>query len=188
MERALEEKTVNGVHVMDLQATIEAVRHNPALGQSRFQIKNRWMGRALNRTTIGDFYVAGQMRKHKTALILDNDEAEVLLGEDRAANPVEYLLHALAGCVTTTTVYHAAARGIHIRTIETEIEGELDVQGLLQTNPQVRTGFQNIRIKMKIDSDAEGEKLEELKRLYQFSPVLGTLTRPAQIQFQVETK
>lgn len=182
---ALKTKTLNGVNLLALHDTIKAIRTQPSLGASKFRIRNQWQGRALNRTTVGDFFVAGQERQHKKKFVYDNDEADILLGEDNGANPVEYLLHALAGCVTTTTVYHAAARGIQIHKLETEIEGDIDLQGLLQTNPEVPAGFQNIRVRMTIESDAQAEKLEELKKLYLLSPVFGTLTHPANIEVQM---
>src|SRR5690606_19318784 len=112
---------------------------------------------------IGQFFCAGEEHTHKQRFVFRNDEGYVLLGNDDAANPVEFVLHALAGCVTTTTVYHAAARGIHIDELETTLEGDLDLQGLLQTDPSVPSGYQAIRVEMRIKSDAKPEQIEELK-------------------------
>ncbi len=109
---AVKEKRVNGVNVYELHDTIKALRENPGLGRACFRASNQWKGQALNETQIGKFYCAGEERTHKTKFVFQNDEAHALLGNDEAANPVEFILHALAGCVTTTTVYHAAARGI----------------------------------------------------------------------------
>lgn len=183
---ALKEKRVNGVHLMNLHDTIKAVRQNPELGRSRFRATNQWLGQALNRTTIGDYFAAGQERRHKTTFVFENDEGEVLLGNDQAANPVEFILHALAGCVTTTTVYHAAALGINIHSLETTLEGDIDLRGFLGLSEEVPCGYQNIRVTMKIKSDAPAEKIEKLKQLYRFSPVFDTLTRAVDVNVTVE--
>lgn len=179
-------KTVNGVSLNDLHGTIKAIRGEPALGKAVFRASNKWLGRALNRTTIGNYYCAGAERSHKKPFVFDNDEGDVLLGEDNGANPVEFVLHALAGCVTTTTVYHAAARGITIDELETTLEGDLDLQGMFALDPKVPSGYQNIRVTMKIKSDAPPEKLEELKNFYKLSPVFGTLTSPVNVAVRVE--
>ena len=183
---AKNEIRVNGVSLQDLHSTIKAVRNEPSLGAARFRATNTWKGQALNQTELGKFFCAGEEHAHKKKFILQNDEGYVLLGNDDAPNPVEFILHALAGCVTTTTVYHAAARGINIEQLETTLEGDLDLQGMLQTDPSVPCGYKNIRISMAIKSDASGEKLEELKSLFRFSPVFDTLTRAVDVQVNVQ--
>jgi uncharacterized OsmC-like protein len=110
-----------------------------------------------------------------------------LLGNDDAANPVEFILHGLAGCLTTTTVYHAAAHGINIQSLETTLEGDLDLQGLLQTDPTVPSGYQEIRVSMKIKSDAKEDQLESLKNFYRFSPVFDTLMRPVKVNVSINS-
>lgn len=178
-------KTVNGVRVGDLHATISAVRQEPSLGKAIFRARNQWQGQALNETEIGNFFCAGEEREHKQKFTYQNDEGYVLLGNDDAANPVEFVLHGLAGCVTTTTVYHAAAHGIHIDEMETILEGDLDLQGLLQTDPSVPSGYQGIRVSMKIKSDASDKQLKMLKTFYKYSPVFDTLTRAVEVKVDV---
>lgn len=189
MEQAMsanEPRRINGVDVSALHDTIKAVRDNPNLGEAHFRASNLWLGQALNETEIGDFYCAGEERKHLKTLVYRNDEGLVLLGRDEAANPVEFVLHALAGCITTTTVYHAAAHGISIDEIETKLEGSLDLRGLLQTDPSVPSGYQNIHVSMKIKSNAQPEQLEKLRNFYRFSPVFDTLTRPVKVEVVTE--
>jgi len=181
----IKEKSVNGVNLAALHDTIKTIRTRPELGASTFRLSNQWIDQALNRSTVGDFFVAGEERKHKRTFVFENDEGEVLLGKDEGANPVEFILHALAGCIITTTVYHAAAHGINIKKLETTLEGDLDLRGLLAISSEVPSGYQDIRVSLKIESDASGEKLEKLKGFYKLSPVLGTLTRPAKIDVAV---
>jgi uncharacterized OsmC-like protein len=177
---------VNGVNINDLHGTISAVRKEPSLGKAIFRARNQWKGQALNETEIGDYYCAGEERQHKQKFLFQNDEGYVLLGNDDAPNPVEFILHGLAGCITTTTVYHAAAHGIHIDELETTLEGTLDLQGMLQTNPSIHCGYESITVSMNIKSNATEEQLELLKGFYKFSPVLDTLTRAVNIGVNVE--
>lgn len=188
-EAAIKESSrVNGVPVEDLHETIRAVRGNPELGRASFSATNKWLGQGLNETEIGTFHCAGEDRTHVRKFVFRNDEPHVLLGKDEGANPVEFVLHALAGCVTTTTVYHAAARGIKIDELETTLEGDLDLQGLLQTDPSVPSGYQNIRVKMNIKSDADEKQLAELKQFFAYSPVFDTLTRAVKVDVDVNVK
>jgi uncharacterized OsmC-like protein len=128
----------------------------------------------LNRSTIKEFYGAGaEDTTRTTAFVMDNNEPDVLLGSDTAANPVEYLLHALAGCLTTSLVYHAAARNIPVEFVSSSYEGELDLRGFLGIDPQVRKGYQNILVKFDIKGNlSETQKQELLAIAQQFSPVL----------------
>lgn len=106
------QQTTNGVDVQRLGATVQAIQEMPALARFQFRAANRWIDGGHNQTTIRGFYGAGQEdTSRKATFVLDNDEPDVLLGRDNGPNPVEYVLHALAGCITTTLVYHAAARG-----------------------------------------------------------------------------
>jgi uncharacterized OsmC-like protein len=113
----------------------------------------------------------------------------VLLGEDHGPNPVEYVLHALAGCLTTSLVYHAAAQGIRIDEVESTYEGDIDLHGFLGLSDEVRNGYQNIRVTFKIKADAPPEKLEELLLLAQKrSPVFDTVSNPVSVTVSLEAE
>ena len=117
------------------------------------------------------------------------DEPEGLGGTDHAANPVEFLLHALAGCVTTTTVLHAAARGIHIHKLSTELVGNIDVQGLLALDDSVPVGYESISIKMDIEADCSDEEIDELIAFAkQHSPVCSTVCKPVPVTLEREKR
>ena len=181
-----QKKATNGVDTQALVEVIDAFQTDPGLGTSKFRISNRWIDGDTNVSTVEKFYVAGKEHSHCQTFTLESGEPPVLLGKDQAVNPVEYVLHALAGCITTSTVVHAAARGIKIQSIETAIEGELNLNGFLQTEKDVRPGYEKIRIHMKVVSDATGEKLEELKRLHTFSPVFDTIKNPVNFDVVIE--
>lgn len=121
----------NGVNVTALFETIEAVKQNAGLARFQFRATNQWMDGGQNRSRIQGFYGCGSDDTTRTQpFVLNADEPPVLLGNDSAPNPVEYVLHALAACLTTTLAYHAAARGIEIENVDTAIEGDLDLERL----------------------------------------------------------
>lgn len=184
------QKTMNGVNLDQLFGTINAVQETPRLAGFKFRASNRWINGGHNRTTIKDFYGAGQEDTSRAEpFVMDNDEPAVLLGTDNGANPVEVVLHALAGCLTTSLVYHAAAQGIRIDEVESQFEGDLDLQGFLGLSDEVRNGYENIRVTFKITADAPQEKLEELCRLAQKrSPVFDIISNPVPISVRLATR
>ncbi|MBK7869367.1 MAG: OsmC family protein [Saprospiraceae bacterium] len=184
MEATLKKvRTVNGVNVKRLYDTIQAVKANPSLKDFRFRAVNEWIDCGHNRSTIKDFYGAGQEDTTRDKpFVLDNDEPDVLLGANNGANPVEYVLHALAGCITTSLVYHAAARGIHVESITSTYEGYIDLRGFLGIDPDVPRGYQNIQVTFDIKGDLTQEQKQQLIELGQnYSPVFGTITNPVKV-------
>jgi uncharacterized OsmC-like protein len=179
-------EAVNGIDLETLRSTIETVRHDPEMGKCRFRASNRWIGGNHNCTTVTGFYCARQDIAHRQPFELHADEPALLAGEDQHANPVEYLLKALAACVTTSMVAHAATRGIHIDELESEIEGDLDMNGYLGLSDDVPKGYTNIRVRFKVKTDEEN--LEKLKSLAEFSPVYNTIINGANVDIEVESK
>jgi uncharacterized OsmC-like protein len=177
---------VNGLDMDAAKQTIAAIKADPLLGQFRFRAKNRWINGGENRSTIRDFYGAGREDDSRDRdFTFTNGEPPVLLGNNEGANPVEFLLHALAGCVTTTTVLHAAARGITVFELSTELEGEIDVQGLLGLDEGISPGYQQIRIRMHIAADCSDEELDDLLGFAQaHSPVCTTICRPVAVMIE----
>jgi uncharacterized OsmC-like protein len=175
--------TRNGMNLEQMTQTVDAIKARPMLAQFQFRARNRWIDGGENRSTIKDFYGAfSEDTSRKVAFEFTNGEPPVLLGNNEGANPVEFLLHALAGCVTTTTVLHAAARGIEIRSLATELEGDLDLQGFLGLDESVPAGYREIRIRMKIDADCSEEELDALlKFAHGHSPVCTTVCRPVPV-------
>jgi uncharacterized OsmC-like protein len=168
---------VNGVDRQKLFGTIEAVKADPSLGRFEFRLFNQWVDGGENRSRIDEFYGAGQEMKHVRPFFLVNDEPEVLLSGDKAPNPVEYVLHALAGCLTTSLVYHAAARGVAVKGVTTRFEGDLDLRGFLGLSNDVRRGFQAIRVTFDIDADCDdAAKAELITMAKTYSPVFDIVS------------
>jgi len=179
-------KRVNGINLDILNETVNAIQNDPGLGKCRFRARNKWVDGNHNCTSIFDFYGAKQEMTHKQEFELHADEPPILAGEDEGANPVEHLLHALASCVTTGIVAHAAVRGIHIEELESELEGDLDMNGFLGLDPNVPKGYTNIRMKFKVKTDPK--HIEQLESFAQFSPVLNTITKSAQVEVEIEPR
>lgn len=164
---------INGVNVDALNETVQAIRTTPAIADFKFRAQNEWIDGGHNRSSIQGFYGGCQEdESRKQPFVFNADEPPILLGEDRGANPVEYVLHALAACITTSLVYHAAARGIEVEGVRSRYEGDLDLHGFLGLNPKVRKGYKKIRIHFEIAGDMTQEQKEMLVKLgRQFSPV-----------------
>ena len=159
---------VNGVDVEQVTQVIQLIQADAAYGQFQFRARNQWHGGALNRSEFQDYSGANTELSRAQPFHFDNDEPPLLDGGDQAPNPVEYLLHALAGCLTTSLVYHAAVRCIEIASCESQLEGDIDLRGLFGLADDVRKGYQAVRVVMQVKSTASTATLQELAR---FSPV-----------------
>ncbi len=178
---------INGVNVGDLFGTIDAVKSTPAIAKFNFRIRNQWKGAARNQSLVDTYHGACQDHLRAKPFILEADEPAVLLGKDTAANPVEHLLHALAACLTTSMVYHAGARGIELEQVESTFEGDIDLHGFLGLDPNVRKGYQGIRVTFRIKADVPDAQLEEIVRLGTgHSPVFDSLTRGVPVTVNAE--
>ena len=180
------EKIVNGVNVSGLFDAIDTIKKRPEMGKYNFRATNKWINGTENHTTVNSFYGACQTFSRKKSHVFVKDEPESLLGTDKGANPVEYLLAGLAGCVTTSIVCHAAAKGIKIESIESRLEGDIDLQGLFQIDQSVNPGYSSIDMSFRIKSDASDEELEELLEIAKnVSPVGNTISRPTPINVRL---
>ena len=178
---------INGVDVNGLCATIDAVKATPSIAKFKFRINNRWEGGGQNRSTVNQFYGACQEQSRQKAFLLEADEPALLLGKDLAANPAEHLLHALASCMTTSMIYHAATQGIQIEEVESSFEGDIDLHGFLNLDDKVRKGYEGIRVNFKIKADVPDEQLTEVLKLgTSFSPVFDSLTNGVPVLVSAE--
>lgn len=176
-------QTINGVDSIRLAETVKTIKSDAALARFQFRCRNHWTTAGHNTSAIQDFYGVGAEDTSRPApFIMEADEPSLLLGTDLGANPVEYLLHALAACLTTSMVYHAAARGIQISSIQCTILGDLDLRGFLGLDPSVRKGYQRIQVSFDVQSDATPDVLAELAL---FSPVRDSLTSPVPISLEI---
>jgi uncharacterized OsmC-like protein len=182
-----QEKIVNGVNVEQLFQTIGKIKESPDLGGFLFRASNEWVDGTHCRASIGGFYGAGQESTGRETKQYDIDEPPVLLGQDQGRNPVEFLLVALSGCLTTTLVVYAAAKSIELRGVRSRYEGDLDVRGFMNISREVPVGYKQIRVFFDIDADITSDQKEELIQLAQkYSPVYNTIADPSQVSVMLE--
>jgi uncharacterized OsmC-like protein len=152
----------NGVDTPKLFATIGAVASQPTLGQFRFRAQSHWVGGTQSHTTIAGFYGVGAEMQHDAPFQASADHPKILCGEDNAPAPVEWVLHALAACLTAGIANISAARGVTLHSVECSVEGDIDLQGILGLSGRVRNGFQAIRVNYTVKGDAPEEKLQQI--------------------------
>lgn len=177
--------SINGVDVAALKETCGLLERQPDMGKSHFRVSNRWESGGYNHVKVKGFYAAGEEQEHKEPLKFDADEPVPLLGQDKGANPVEYLLTALSSCMTTAIVYHASAKGYKIESLESDFEGDLDLRGFLSIAKDVPKGYQAIRVTFRVKTDAPKGEIAEF---YKFSPVYAMVSAAVPIEVKIEKR
>ena len=152
----------NGVNTPVLFATINAVKETPSLAKFRFRASNRWKDGTYSESRVESFSGAGGEHTHQSQFTYGADHPAVLVGADRGPTPIEFLLHGLAACITAGIGNIAAARGVTLTSVESQVEGDIDLRGLLGISDEARNGYQNIRIHFDIAGDAPPEKLRQI--------------------------
>ena len=180
------ENLINGVNLDTLMGTVTAIQADPELGICRFRATNKWLDGNRNQSTVRGFYGAKQEMVHKQVFTMDADEPDILAGNDQGANPVEHLLHALASCLTTSIIAHAAVLGIEIEELEAELEGDIDLNGFLGLDENVAKGYTEIRVRYQVKADSK--HLESIRRLINFSPVYQTISNGTTVDVQIQLK
>jgi len=179
----------NGVDTATLFATLDAVKGDPEIAKFQFRATNRWLSGTHNRSTLHGFYGAKQEMTHKQAFTYDADHPPVLVGSDNGPTPVEYLLHALAACLTAGIANVAAARGVALTEVSSTVEGDIDLLGILGLSDQVRNGYRQIRVHFDVEGDASPEELAGLvERSRLRSAVYDVLANGTDVQVDVSTR
>lgn len=177
---------MNGVDTPTLIATVNAVAAQPDLGRFTFRASNRWIAGTHSRTRIEKFDGAGGQHEHASQYTFEGDHPVVLVGTDRAPTPVEFLLHALATCITAGIGNIASARGIELTEVESTVEGNIDIRGLLGITDEVRNGYQGIKATFRIKGNGTPEQLAEIVRRSQArSAVFDVLTNGVPVSIDV---
>jgi len=178
----------NGVDTATLFATLDAVKQAPAAARFQFRARNQWVSGTRNRTTIADYYGVGEERAHERTFVFDADHPAVLAGQDHGPTPAEFLLQALAACLTSGLANIAAARKITLTEVRSTITGDIDLNGILGLNPAVRNGYQQITVRFTIKGDAPAGQLRELvDQSRARSAVWDVITNGAPVAIEVDT-
>ncbi len=175
----------NGVDVGQVMDVIGAIEADPSFAKFQWRATNQWINGAVSRTRIKDFFAGNaEDTSRDEAFTLDADEPTITAGQNSAPNSMEYVLHALASCLTGTLVYHAAVRGIEIESVESSYTGDMDVRGLFGLADNVRKGFNKVAVIMRVKSEANAEELTELAL---YSPVYDILSKSLPVEFTLTT-
>jgi len=189
MTTTVTESTRNGVDTATLFATRDAVKAAPEAAQFQFRARNEWISGTHSRSTIHDFYGVGEERTHERSFHFDADHPAVLVGRDNGPTPVEYVLHALATCLTAGLANIAAARGIRLTEVRSTVSGDIDLNGILGLNPDVRNGYQNIAVRFTVKGDAPAGKLREIvEQSKARSAVYDIITNQVPVTIDVDTE
>ena len=173
--------TTNGVDVDQVMNVIGEIEADPGFAKFQWRATNQWIDGGRSRSRIKDFSPATpRTTTRAAAFTVDADEPAIAAGQNSAPNSMEYVLHALATCLTGTLVYHAAVRGIAVEAVESSYTGDMDVRGLFGLSDEVRKGFSNVAVNMRVRSDAS---VEELTEMALYSPVYDIVSKSLPAEF-----
>jgi uncharacterized OsmC-like protein len=177
----------NGVDTATLFATLDAVKAAPEAAKFQFRAHSEWVGGTHSRSTIDDFFGVGEERAHERTWVFDADHPAVLVGKDNGPTPVEFVLHALASCLTAGLANIAAARGVTLTEVRSTVEGDIDLNGILGLDASVRNGYQGITVRFTVKGDAPAEKLREIvEQSRARSAVYDVLTNQVPVTIEVD--
>jgi uncharacterized OsmC-like protein len=176
----------NGVDTATLFATLDAVKATPEIAKFQFRATNRWVSGTHNQSTIHGFYGAMQEMTHQQAHIYDADHPAVLVGTDNAPTPAEFVLHALAACLTAGLANVAAARGVHLESVESTVEGDIDLLGILGLSDEVRNGYQGIKVSFKLRGDDPDKLRRVVEQSRKRSAVYDVVTNGVPVSIEVD--
>jgi uncharacterized OsmC-like protein len=187
MTAPVNEHVRNGVDTATLFATLDAVKAAPAAARFQFRASNEWLSGTHNRSTIDGYFGVGEERRHERTFQFDADHPAVLVGQDNGPTPIEYVLHALAACLTAGLANIAAARGVRLTEVRSTVVGDIDLNGILGLDPAVRNGYQSIGVRFTVKGDAPAEVLRSIvEQSRARSAVYDVLTNHVPIAIEVE--
>jgi uncharacterized OsmC-like protein len=178
----------NGVDTAALFATLDAVKQAPEAARFQFRARNQWVSGTHNRTTITDYFGVGEERSHERTFVFDADHPAVLVGQDRGPTPAEFVLTALAACLTAGLANIAAARQVRLTEVRSTVTGDIDLNGILGLDPGARNGYQQITVRFTIKGDAPAGKLREIvEQSRARSAVYDIITNRVPVTIEVDT-
>jgi uncharacterized OsmC-like protein len=182
------DSTRNGVDTTTLFATLDAVKQAPEAAKFQFRAHNQWVSGTHSRGTIADYFGVGEERSHERTFVFDADHPAVLVGRDHGPTPTEFVLHALASCLTAGLATIAAARGVTLTEVRSTVTGDIDLNGIFGLNPEVRNGYQQITVRFTVKGDAPAETLRELvEQSRARSAVYDSVTNGVPVAIEVNT-
>src|SRR5687767_8915939 len=178
----------NGVNVQALLDAREALKDAPEATKFTWRATCKWQeGKGTySKSKVKGFFGLGQEQSHKTETSFEADHPEIFAAEDRGITPIEYVLVGLASCLTAGVAAVAQNRGVQLRSVESQLEGKMDIRGILGMDSDVRIGYDDIKVKFKIDADAPKKEIEAIVAQSQKrSAVYDCITNPVNVSVEV---
>ncbi len=188
MSMTAENPIRNGVDTTTLFATLDAVKGNPEIAKFQFRASNTWVSGTHNRSTIHGFHGAMQEMTHHDVHVFDADHPAVLVGGDHGPTPVEYLLHALAACLTAGIANVAAVRKVNLTSVTSTVEGNIDLLGILGLGEGVRNGFQDIKVSFTLEGDEPAKLRQVVEQSTARSAVFDVVTNGVPVSIEVNAR
>jgi uncharacterized OsmC-like protein len=176
----------NGVDTATLFATLDAVKGDPEIAKFRFRATNQWVSGTHNRSTLHGFYGAKQEMEHREPFTFDADHPAVLVGNDNGPTPVEYLLHALAACLTAGIANIAAVRGVNLTEVSSTVEGDIDLLGILGLSDEVRNGYEQLKVSFTLRGDDPDKLRAVVEQSRRRSAVFDVITNGVPVSIDVD--
>ena len=176
----------NGVNVQALLDARQVLKGAPDAAKFTWRASCKWQNGVHSQTSIQGYHGLGQEQKHKTETTFEADHPEVFAANDNGITPIEYVLVGLASCLTAGVAAVAQNRGIQLRSVESKLEGTMDIRGILGVDPDVRNGYDDIKVTFKIDADASKKDIEAIVAQSQKrSAVYDVITNPVNVTVEV---
>jgi len=176
----------NGVNVQALLDAREALKGAPEAAKFTWRASCKWQNGTHSQTKVASFFGLGQEQGHKTETAFEADHPEIFASEDKGITPIEYVLVGLASCLTAGVASVAQNRGIQLRSVESKLEGKMDIRGILGVDSDVRNGYDDIKVTFKIDADASKDDIEAIVAQSQKrSAVYDVITNPVNVTVEV---
>lgn len=176
----------NGVNVAAILEAREAMTNMPEAAQFQWRATSEWVNGTHARTSVLDFFGAGEEQSHRQTFDFDTDHPELFASEDHGATPIEMVLVGLAGCLTAGVATVATSRGITLNSVTASLKGQMDLQGILGIDRDVRNGYSEIRVSYRIDAEATRQEIEALVAQSQKrSAVFDIVTNPTNVVVDV---
>jgi uncharacterized OsmC-like protein len=176
----------NGVNVQALLDARDALKGSPEATQFTWRASCKWVKGTHSQATVKGFFGLGEEQTHKTETSFEADHPEIFASEDNGITPIEYVLVGLASCLTAGIASVAQNRGVQLRSVESRLEGKMDIQGILGMDSDVRNGYSDIKVTFDIDADASKQDIEAIVAQSQKrSAVYDAITNPVNVTVEV---
>jgi uncharacterized OsmC-like protein len=177
---------LNGVNVEAVLGAREVMTSVPAAAQFQWRVTSEWVNGIHTRSEVSDYFGAGEEQRHRQTFVYDTDHPELFAAEDNGSTPIEMVLVGLAGCLTGGIAAVATNRGVQLRSAKAVLTGDMDLQGVLGIDPDVRTGFSSVTVRYEIEADASRADIEAIvAQAQKRSAVFDIMTNPTNVVVEV---